>query len=350
MSRVPPGPVPWLPEAVARAASRIYTWEVDRRSRAYDRGTGVTTLDIPVVSIGNLSVGGTGKTPMVEHMVRTLVDAGRRPCIAMRGYRSRGGVSDEAEEYRDGLAGLVPGPGLPIVAQPDRIAGIREAAKHATFDCVVLDDGFQHRKIARACDIVLADATRPFTADAPLPCGWLREPIRSLSRATAIVVTRADLSEDAGHSLMEASHRAHPSAILASCALEWTQLRVVGVDGHSRRENIHWLRGKPVVACSAIGNPAAFLHRLSREVGEPLMGTLTLRDHDPYAQAAASRLLELARSKHAETVVVTRKDWMKMRSRQWPFEVAYPIVGVRWLDEPAGRAIEEHVLAACSTT
>ncbi|HRQ74118.1 MAG TPA: tetraacyldisaccharide 4'-kinase, partial [Phycisphaerales bacterium] len=155
--------VPGLP---GRLAAMVYGAAIARRNRAFDAGRGVVTLDRPVISVGNLSTGGTGKSPTVAWVVRTLREAGRDPCIAMRGYRSRDGVSDEAEEYRAAFDDL------PVVARPDRLQGLIElfaSERGGRVDAVVLDDGFQHRCIARALDLVLIDATRDPFADAMIP-------------------------------------------------------------------------------------------------------------------------------------------------------------------------------------
>src|ERR1043165_360740 len=166
MGRDRRGPVPG---AVGRLLARGYAWEIGRRNRRYDAGRGVVRFDRPVISVGNLSVGGTGKTPMVAHIVGLLLEAGRRPCIAMRGYAGRGGMSDEAEEYRGRF------PGIPIVARANRTLGLIElfSREHETggqqTDCIVLDDGFQHRRIARDLDVVMVDASRDPFDDALLP-------------------------------------------------------------------------------------------------------------------------------------------------------------------------------------
>jgi tetraacyldisaccharide 4'-kinase len=156
---------PPLGGPIGRALSAIYAGIVSRRNRAFDAGRGVVTLDRPVISVGNLSVGGTGKTPLVAHVLEVLGGAGRNPCVAMRGYGSgRGRESDEAMLYRDQFLSVR------IVAQPDRVEGLlallaSDDGGHV--DSVVLDDGFQHRRLARQVDLVLVDATRDPFADRP---------------------------------------------------------------------------------------------------------------------------------------------------------------------------------------
>lgn len=305
---------PPVPGPVGRLAARLYGWEIGRRNRRYDAGRGVVRFDRPVISVGNLSVGGTGKTPMVAHIVGLLLDAGHRPCIAMRGYGSRQGGwrSDEAEEYRARF------PSVPIVAQPDRTLGLirlfaREHERDGPHtDCIVLDDGFQHRRIARDLDIVLIDATRDPFHDRLLPAGWLREPVESLTRAGLVVVTHAQAaSSETVQWLSEAVGRlrARPAEAVARHA--WAGLSV-HERGSDRPEPLDWLRGKPVLALCAIGNPAPFLEQAERAVGAPLAGAVVLRDHRRFDGPVLDHIAAEARRARAEAILTTEKDWARL--------------------------------------
>lgn len=296
----------------------FYGAEIARRNRRFDAGRRVITMDRPVLSVGNLSVGGTGKTPTVEWIVERLVSAGRRPCIAMRGYRAHGGRSDEAEAYRRAL------PGVPVVAQPNRVDGlIRLFATRdgADVDCIVLDDGFQHRRLARQFDLVLVDASRDPFADHLLPAGWLREPVASLRRATAVVITHAELASPSALTALEARVRdEHGAPALAVTRHDWAGLR----DGDGEHP-VSWLAGKRVAAVCAIGNPGAFIERARIAAARPPVAEIVLRDHDPYAPATVRRILEAARG--ADAVVTTEKDWSRLRdvpAARWPCPVVRP--------------------------
>lgn len=300
--------------------ARAYAAEVGRRNRRFDRGHGVVTLDRPVVSVGNLSVGGTGKTPMVSLLVRAMREMGRDPAVAMRGYAAKDGLSDEAEAYRAAIDDL------PVVAQANRVDGLIDlfaTERGERVDAVVLDDGFQHRRIARQVDIVLIDATRdPFAGDV-LPAGWLREPVASLVRADAVVVTHAE-AVGAGEiaALRARVQGVAPDAVLAVCRHAWRGL-VVSDGGVERREPVAWLRGRRVAAACAIGNPAAFLAEVRRACGEAPASRVVLRDHDPMGPGVVSRLRGAAAG--VEALVVTEKDWAKLRSQ--PAETwACPVV------------------------
>jgi tetraacyldisaccharide 4'-kinase len=297
---------------------------VRRRNARFDAGRGVVEFDRPCLSVGNLSVGGTGKTPMVAAVVGWLIASGRRPAIAMRGYAARGGESDEAEEYRRRF------PGLPVVARPDRVGGLlalfhelesRDAAGEV--GCIVLDDGFQHRRIARQLDIVLLDSTRSPFEDRLLPAGWLREPVSALARAHALVATHAESAATGAVAEMLARARGlAPGLITASCRHAWGGLIVRTPDGVERGENPEWLRDRDVTPLCAIGNPGPFVamaRRAARLCADPIIR----RDHALFEPALVKRL-----SGTPGVVLTTEKDWSRLRA-VWPRDAAAMIVRPR---------------------
>lgn len=344
-------PVPALPLPLAALASRLYALAISRRNHAFDQSRNVTRLDIPVISVGNLSVGGTGKTPAVERIVRSLAAAGHRPCVAMRGYRSVDGKSDEAEQYRLTFRHLSNLPDIPIVAQPDRIAGIRRLAQERAasslppIDAIVLDDGFQHRKLARDLDLVLIDATRNPFEDHLLPRGWLREPISSLARAHAVIITRSDLiPQHRLDALHAAIAKAAPKALIARSSHRWIGLDLLNV-GTELDEPVDWLKGKRLVACCAIGNPGAFLQQIANASGTAPVEALILRDHDPYTPATVRTLINLATAARADAIITTQKDWTKLSTHphaQWSCPVVRPVLDMVWLT--GGEALEALLL------
>ncbi|CAG0968236.1 tetraacyldisaccharide 4'-kinase [Phycisphaerales bacterium] len=330
-----PPHAPPIPGALGRILAAFYGRIIDYRNRRFDAGRGVVTLDRPVISVGNLSTGGTGKTPMVAHLVQTLRDAGRWPCVAMRGYGARRGrESDEARTYRERF------PDLPLVAQPNRIDGLLNlfaTPEGERIDCVLLDDGFQHRLIARQLDIVLIDATRPPFDDHLLPAGHLREPVSSLARAHAVVITHAEAVLPERLDELEGRIRtAAPRALLAVARHAWTGLTVHSSEG-VRNEPTGFLAAKRVFACCAIGNPWPFLAAAERAAGGRLAGTLVLRDHDPFMPVTLQRLHTTLQSTHADVLIVTQKDWAKLSEippGRWPCEVAVPNLDLQF-DEGA---------------
>jgi len=340
------GPLPGL---LGRLAAGVYGLAIGRRNRAFDAGRGVATLPLPVVSVGNLSVGGTGKTPMVAHLCRVLLERRVRPCIAMRGYvrGKRGGAgsgSDEADLYRREFAESVD-----VVAQPDRAEGVRELlAAGGMPRAVILDDGFQHRQIRRDLDIVLIDASRDPFGDRLLPAGWLRETTASLGRASCVVVTHWELAQR--EELMELRRkveRATGGPPIAMTRHLWTALSEGGEAGE-RLLPLDWLLGKRVVGVCAIGNPRGFTDALAATVGSEAQTEFIVRpDHDPFDAATVDRILETARRVSAQAIVMTDKDWSKLRRVErsaWPCPVVRPVLSLGFVE--GQREFERLVLAA----
>ncbi|TVQ30784.1 MAG: tetraacyldisaccharide 4'-kinase [Phycisphaeraceae bacterium] len=296
---------PPMPGPPGRIVERIYRAVVSSRNRAFDAGRRVADIGVPVISVGNISVGGTGKTPMVAHIVRTLLDAGANPAIAMRGYKSQPGEPSDEEAQHEAMF-----PETPIVAQPDRIAGLRtllSSQRGAGVDCVVLDDGFQHRFIARTLDIVLVDASRDPFNDRCLPAGWLREPVESLARADAVVITHAERVSgeeiDRLASMIEVAHGATP---LAAARHAWSH-----IETPTGPMDVEALEGLRVYAVCAIGHPEAFVDQL-KAAGAEMTGAAVLRDHARYTPTLARRIMAAAQETGAEAIATTEKDWVKL--------------------------------------
>jgi tetraacyldisaccharide 4'-kinase len=260
-----------------------------------------------VVSVGNLTLGGTGKTPLVAWVAGRCVAAGRRPAIVSRGYgAARGQTSDEAAE----LALVLPA--VPHVADRDRVAAAAEAMARGA-DAIVLDDGFQHRRLARDLDIVAVDATDPFGCGHIFPRGLLREPLAGLRRAHAIVLTRADaVDADRRRALMAAlgdiCRRSGPQ-VWAEATHAPRRLRTAT----NEHLPLDALRGRPVAAFCGIGNPAAFRLALER-LGADLIDFKTYPDHHAYSAADAAALVSWATAARADLVVTTLKDLVKVRT------------------------------------
>ncbi len=336
-----------LPAVLGRALAPLYGAAVARRNRRYDRGRGVVTLDRSVISVGNLSVGGTGKTPLVIHLARRLLEAGRRPCIAMRGYgssRSPAGLSDEAAQYREELHAV------PVVARPNRVEGLIDlfaTPEGERVDCVILDDGFQHRRLARQLDIVTIDTTRDPFRDRLLPAGWLREPVASLRRARWVVLTHAESAAPGAVYALGTAVRAIDSGIRVAIARHtWSELLIETPQGIGCAD-VGWLRAKNLLVVCALGNPGPFLGAVEKAVGGRPVERIVLRDHDPYRDPTIRRILDAAKGRDA--VVTTAKDWTKLVREpigNWPCPVARPHLELAF---DAGREdLEREVVAAAS--
>jgi len=328
--------------------SPAYASVIAARNRRFDAGKGVITLDRPVISVGNLSTGGTGKTPVTMHVLRTLREANFKPCVAMRGYgapRGKGLEADEAREYRDAFVDL------PIVAQPNRIEGLIKllgSPEGESCNVIVLDDGFQHRQLARQLDIVLIDASRDFDSERLLPAGNLREGFEAISRADAIVLTHVEREHEShAESLERRAMELNPHLVVARCRHVWGDL----LDAEGRVVSAMSLRRKPVAAVCAIGKPEAFLSQAQKLAAMPLAGSLVLPDHDPYEPATVQRLLAMVRECKAEAVLVTQKDWSKLsrvlRSGDWPCAVLRPRLMVEFTSN--GGSLGELILRTANT-
>lgn len=299
------GPLPAAARAALAVVAVPYGLAVAARNAAYERCLlRVTRAPVPVISVGNLTLGGTGKTPLVAWVARVLERGGRRPAVVSRGYRAdRGAQSDEAAE----LAILLPG--VPHVADRDRIAAARAAAERGA-DVVVLDDGFQHRRLARDLDIVAVDATDPFGAGRLFPRGLLREPLAGIARARAVVLTRA-----AG---IDSARRADIRAALDRAGGDraaWVESAHRPVHLRSALGEVRpldELRGRRVAAFAGIGNPAAFRGTLLG-LGADLADFRGFPDHHPYSAADLRGLEEWVHRLGADLVVTTLKDLVKAR-------------------------------------
>lgn len=300
--------------AVARAGLGLlsvpYGFVARRRIAAYDGRREPGHLPLPVACIGNLTAGGTGKTPFVAWLARIALERGRHPAVLSRGYGGPSAndtpLSDEGCVLRDLL-----GDGVPLVEDPDRVRGGRSlVASHPEVDLLLLDDGFQHRRLHRDVDVVLLDATNPFGYDRLLPRGLLREPIEGLARADAVVVTRAERVTQAELERLDARiARLAPRARRASVRTRARALVRVA-DGTEIR--LSALNDAAVVAWAGIGNPRAFVAGLE-DLGAHVVATRFERDHYAFQPTDVGEMLHTAKAAGAALVVVTRKDLVKLR-------------------------------------
>jgi tetraacyldisaccharide 4'-kinase len=290
--------------AAARAGLRPLSWLWALgswlRNALFDAGlTRATRMAVPVISVGNIAAGGTGKTPFVIWLAGRLQEAGHRPGILARGYgdaaAGASGLNDEGAVIHAAL-----GEGVPQVQDPDRVRGGHTLlAAHPSVDVLLLDDGFQHRRIARDLDIVLLDAMRPFGFGHLLPRGLLRERPSALRRAGAVVLTRTE--------------RATPDAVDAAVARvhEVTEAPVARARTRPLPGALYEeLSGATVLACCGIGNPDAFLGTLA-DLGAKVVETRILRDHEALPPDGWPGLLAEARAAGAESIAITRKDAVK---------------------------------------
>jgi len=256
-----------------------------------------------VISVGNLTTGGTGKTPLVIWLCRLLQERQLRCAILTRGYKTpRGQLSDEPAVLTAQC------PGIPIIINPNRVEGAAEAICRHDAQVLVMDDGFQHRHLARDLDIVAIDATRPFGYGRLLPAGLLREPVAGLSRAHAVVLTRCDhVPDDALQQIEEAIRRINGELVIVRSVH-----RPVGIETDQGAEmDLDAIKGKKVFAFCGLGNPQAFFRTLE-SLGAVLVESRVFDDHYGYTRQDLSDIRRQAGERQAGLILTTHKDWTKI--------------------------------------
>jgi tetraacyldisaccharide 4'-kinase len=256
-----------------------------------------------VISVGNLTVGGTGKTPMVLWLAEKFLAEGKRVAILSRGYRGSGGTSDEIELMKHHLQGRVS-----FGVGKDRFAGGQRIEQEQPVDVFLLDDGFQHLPLARDLDIVMLDGSRKLKEQWLLPSGVLREPISACRRADILVVTRKTERPD-----IEAGD-AHKYSIF------YAQTRLLGFRRHGENSDLLYLSEighGPFFAFCGIGNTQAFFNDLNHW-HVPVAGQSIFRDHHRYTPADLRRLEKSAQSAGAIAFVTTEKDAQNLGGTDMP--------------------------------
>ncbi len=308
-------------------------WAVMKLRAARARADAVR-LPLPTIAVGNLSVGGTGKTPLAAWIAGYCAAHGRTPGILLRGY---GG--DEPLVHRR----LVPQ--AVVVANPDRVAGA-VAARAQGAEVLVLDDAYQLLGVGRDLNIAVVSTESAAGSPWPLPAGPWREGRDALDRADLIVVTRKSASVDAASALAEGLVRAGPGGPGGPpiCTVRLVISHLEGMRSGTRQE-LGVLAGRRVVAAAGIADPESFAQQLA--TASASVQLVAYQDHHAYRQADLERLVRAATG--GDYVVVTEKDAVKLR-RQWPGSVAEPLVAVlavQW--ERNGRALEQAVDAVLAS-
>ena len=274
--------------------SLIYGLAVWIRGTLYAKGVfREKKLKAPVISVGNLTVGGTGKTPMVLWLAEYFLNEGKRVAILSRGYRGEGGTSDEIELLKRRLGGRVQ-----FGVGPNRYEQGSRIENETSVDLFLLDDGFQHIQLKRDVNILMLDGSRKLANEWLLPAGGLREPISACRRADLIVVTRKFERPEV---------RAKDSHIHA---IFYAETRLLGFRRAGSNEmpiDANELGAGPFFAFCGIGNPEAFFDDLSRW-HVPVSGTMRFRDHHRYSAADMKKLEDAAQASGARALITTEKD------------------------------------------
>jgi tetraacyldisaccharide 4'-kinase len=281
-------------------------------------------LDAKVISVGNITVGGTGKTPLVAYIAKILAENGEKVCILTRGYGRENAnerllvsdgekilanvknAGDEPFELAEKLLGIAS-----VLADKNRVSAGNRAIKNLGITAFILDDGFQHIQLKRDSDIVCIDATNPFGNGNLLPAGILREPLESLKRADAVVITRANLTETGNRkpeNLLEEIKNFTDAPIFIS---------------RNRTNRKSKIEDRKCLAFCGLGNPENFFSQL-RQDKINLVATKIFRDHHIYSQKDVDEIEQIAKENQAEVLLTTAKDAVKLRDLK--FELPLEIV------------------------
>lgn len=315
------------------ALGYLYGAIANARNRLYRKGVFKSfSLGVPTISIGNITAGGTGKTPMVAFVAQTLAGKGETVCILTRGYKRRNShqrvlVSDgekiltgveEAGDEPFELAQKLLGKAI-VVADKNRVEAGNWAREKFGVTAFVLDDAFQHLRARRDLDIVCIDATNPFGNRKVLPDGTLREPLQNLSRANAIVITRANLAGNLETLKSEIStfNKTSPIFVSNNKISGFIQLNEFHSNKQPTANNEQRTRPKALAFC-ALGNPNSFFAQLKQESFN-IAATEIFPDHHFYSQKDIEKLEKRAKKEHAEILLTTAKDGVKLKNLKFGY-------------------------------
>ena len=303
----------------------LYGVITDLRNYFYDRGI-FKTIDLGArtISVGNITTGGTGKTPLVALIANVLAEHGEKVCILTRGYGrkdetkpvvvcSRDTMVADAELAGDEpveLAQKLLGKAI-IIADADRVAAAEWAKDKFGITAFVLDDGFQHRRAKRDLDIVCIDATDPFGDGLVLPAGRLREPMKNLKRADVVVITRADLV-DSDQTIFKKVTTINPRVPIFRCNFQIKQFRSL----ETAPDRAEFNPSAKAFGFCALGNPENFYESLKRK-GVNLAGEMSFPDHHIYKSEDILEIEKAAENTGSRNLITTAKDAVKLQSRQF---------------------------------
>lgn len=281
-----------------------------------------TRLPCPIISVGNLTVGGTGKTPFVIFLAQRLVAKGRRVAILSRGYKRTShaphvlvsdGVHILADSSESGDEPFLMAQRCPqtvVAVGANRVALGRWVLERHPVDCMILDDGFQHLALHRDVDLVLLDATDAVGLDALLPAGRLREPLHELDRASAVVITRADSRYDVD--AIRSRLRGMPCCSDDAIEVVFRPESFIAI-GSEASQAIEWGKGKRAWLVSGVGNSLSF-RRSAESVGVEVVGETIFEDHHRYSPGEIGEVRNKVRGSGSDIVLTTEKDGGKLMS------------------------------------
>jgi tetraacyldisaccharide 4'-kinase len=331
--------------AILYGVSLLYRVLVQLRMTCYQKGILKRyLLSCPVISIGNITTGGTGKTPTVILIAQILRQHGKRVTILSRGYRRTPGsagvspahITDTHSDVRDvGDEALLIArklqqknnatlQGISVIVGSQRYLSGKFAIERFQPDVILLDDGFQHIQLQRTCDLVLIDATNPFGGDHLLPAGFLREPVENLTRAHAFVITRSDEVANIS-SISQRLRQINPKAPIFRGTHVYDEIRWADT---GELITIEKLKDKRILGVSGLANPASF-HRLLDNRGLAIVKYLDFPDHHWYTKQDTHHICQIIAEDHIDAIMTTEKDEVKLSLHSELLEVPVYVIAIK---------------------
>mgnify|MGYP001606985809 FL=1 len=300
-----------LLKAILFLLSFVYVFIITLVKLAYSlRILRSLSFSCKVISVGNITLGGTGKTPFVKMLARRLTQDGHKVVILIRGYK-RKNLNPEPLNLNPEMMGdegylLFKDLSLPVVVGRDRIKTANEAIEKYHPDIIILDDGFQHWRLKRDLDVVLINALNPFGNGRVIPRGILRETLSALRRADIFVLTKTDLAEDFKKTENELKEIGPSSLIVES---RHQPIRLYDVNG--KNFELSYIKDKEVCIFSAIGDPGSF-SKMILDLGAKVKFEFEFRDHFDYRQGELEKIINACKGSEVKLLITTEKDAVKL--------------------------------------
>ena len=287
-----------MKKTVGKVLAAVYAWLVwlwQSSFRWFPKRA--RKVNARVISIGNITWGGTGKTPLVIKIARELSEGGKKVAVLTRGYGR-----DEVKELEKKL------PGVPVIVGGDRVRSALEAIEKHRAEVLLLDDGFQHLRLERDLDVVMLNASEPFGPGGLIPLGTLREPLANLARADLFVLTKCDIGSKNVHWIRQKLNAIKPNALIFEAVHKPVVLKDTLRD-HTMP--LTGLRGRRVAALSGIGDPYSF-EKTVEFLGAEVVFAARYEDHHPFRRPELVSFVRKARKMGLQEAVTTDKDAIRL--------------------------------------